>query len=127
MKKSRALFLCSVGLALVIAGPAFAQGERLCLRSQTATRIFNDDTRQGRPAGPGMLPNGSVGSSGPVLAANNQARDGATTAKSNTSRAMLSGALLLLLLQRRYQARVVLRPRSSHPHINPFSRGSNRA
>jgi len=104
MKKSLAIFLSVVGLALATAAPAFAHGDDLHLRSGTASPSSSNHSR------PASLLSGSGASYYLALAANNEGRD-ATTAKLNTSLAILAGVFTLMLLQRRNHANIVLRPR----------------
>ena len=59
MKKTPALLLFSIGLALAIAGPASAQVDNLYPRSGTASPTFNDRLETSALAGLGGFPNNS--------------------------------------------------------------------
>ena len=104
MKKSLTTFLFVVGLALITAGTALAQGDNLYLHSRMATRTFNNRT------GPATLASSSIGRSTLALAVKND-NDGTTAATVKTSVAILAGLLTLMLLQRRNHLDIILRPK----------------
>lgn len=104
MKRYLTLFLICLGLELAAVDPASAQGNNPHLRFGIATRTLNN-----RIGSTDVLI-GSVGTSYPALAPNNEGRD-STAAAVNTILAVLAGGLTLVLLQRRNHAELVLRPR----------------
>ena len=104
MKKTLLLFLCGVGLVLVMADPAFAGSDKLYLRYEVATRTSDNRTEPARAL------SSSVGGYYLALAANNEGRD-ATAGTLNTSVAILAGVSTLMLLQRRTHTHIILKPR----------------
>jgi hypothetical protein len=104
MKKTLMLFVPVIGLALVTANPALAQGNNGQLHSRMAIRASNDRIGQAGPL------NSSGGGYYLALAANHEGSD-TSTGTLNTSLAILAGVFTLMLLQRRNHANIILKPR----------------
>jgi len=99
MKKLLLLIVFGAGLVLASPHSAFAQMENPFVRSSTTASAFNARSGFGGP------PNNSGGNSYPGSAAMNShaPHNDTTTATLNTGKATLAGALILVLLQRRYR------------------------
>jgi hypothetical protein len=108
MQKSLTLFLLGFGLVLAPTGAAFAKTDSLHVYFGPTTPLFNVNSSRSVSAGHTDRAAGGVS---PLAAASHSVQDGYATATFNMSGAILTGALTLLLLQRRHRADNVLRPR----------------
>ena len=99
MKQSLLLVVFGVGLVQAAPHSAFAQMENLYARSATTASAFNGRSGFGGP------PNNSGGNAYPGSAATNSnaPHNDTATATLKTGKATLAGALILVLLQRRYR------------------------